>query len=55
MLTNCLYFFRLEVVRKRKVSKKINYDAMSALFDDAGDFSTGLLGDGKEEIATAEA
>ncbi|KAL3772234.1 hypothetical protein ACHAWO_012632 [Cyclotella atomus] len=48
----------LEVVRKRKVSKKINYDAMSALFDDSGDFSTELLSDRtgkKEEFATAEA
>lgn len=43
----------LEVVRKRKVSKKINYDAMSALFDDSGEFSTS---DGKkEEFSTAEA
>lgn len=48
----------LEVVRKRKVSKKINYDAMSALFDDSGDFSTELLSnrDGKmEEFCVAEA
>ena len=48
----------LEVVRKRKVSKKINYDAMSALFDDSGNFSTELLTDRdgrKEEYETAEA
>lgn len=48
----------LEVVRKRKVSKKINYDAMSALFDDSGDFSTDLLSDRngkKEEFSVAEA
>ena len=37
----------LEVVRTRKISRKINYDAMSALFDDTGDFSTG--GGGKKE------
>jgi transcription factor IIIB subunit 2 len=35
----------LEVVRTRKISRKINYDAMSALFDDSGDFSTNLLHD----------
>ena len=35
----------LEVVRTRKISPKINYDAMSALFDDSGDFSTNLLND----------
>jgi transcription factor IIIB subunit 2 len=35
----------LEVVRTRKISRKINYDAMSALFDDSGDFSTNLLND----------
>jgi transcription factor IIIB subunit 2 len=48
----------LEVVRKRKVSKKINYDAMSALFDDSGDFSTELLSDRdgkKEDFSVAEA
>ncbi|KAL9191491.1 hypothetical protein ACHAXT_001197 [Thalassiosira profunda] len=48
----------MEVVRTRKISRKINYDAMSALFDDTGNFSTELLDDGarkKEEGATAEA
>ena len=30
----------MEVVRTRKISRKINYDAMSALFDDSGDLST---------------
>lgn len=35
----------LEVVRTRKISRKINYDAMSALFDDTGNFSTDLLDD----------
>lgn len=39
----------LEVVRTRKISRKINYDAMSALFDDSGDFSTDLLNDRKKE------
>ena len=34
----------LEAVANRKISRKINYDAMSAIFDDAGSFST--LGDG---------
>lgn len=48
----------LEVVRARKISRKINYDAMSALFDDSGNFSTNLLDDKerkKEEGATGEA
>jgi len=48
----------LEVVRARKISRKINYDAMSSLFDDTGDFSTGLLDDKKrkkEEGAIGEA
>lgn len=35
----------MEVVRARKISRKINYDAMSALFDDTGNFSTNLLDD----------
>lgn len=35
----------MEVVRARKISRKINYDAMSALFDDSGNFSTDLLDD----------
>lgn len=30
----------LEAVANRKISRKINYDAMSAIFDDAGSFST---------------
>ena len=30
----------LEVVANRKISRKINYDAMSSIFDD-GSFSTG--------------
>jgi len=40
----------LEVVRTRKISRKINYDALSNLFDDTGNFS--LLDDKgtKEEI-----
>lgn len=38
----------LEVVRTRKISRKINYDALSNLFDDTGNFS--LLDDkGKKE------
>ena len=39
----------LEVVRARKISRKINYDAMSSLFDDSGDFSTDLLDDKKRK------
>lgn len=39
----------MEVVRTRKISRKINYDAMSALFDDSGDFSTDLLNDKERE------
>lgn len=35
----------LEVVRTRKISRKINYDAMTSLFDDTGNFSTDLLDD----------
>ena len=35
----------MEVVRTRKISRKINYDAMSSLFDDDGQFSTDLLSD----------
>jgi Transcription factor TFIIB repeat/Brf1-like TBP-binding domain len=31
----------LEAVANRKISRKINYDAMSAIFDDDGQFSTG--------------
>ena len=40
----------LEVVRTRKISRKINYDALSDLFDDTGNFS--LLDDQgtKEEV-----
>ncbi|KAL7553065.1 hypothetical protein ACHAWF_016323 [Thalassiosira exigua] len=48
----------MEVVRTRKISRKINYDAMSALFDDSGNFSTDLLDDRgrkKEEGVTGEA
>eukprot|EP00934_Nitzschia_sp_Nitz4_P008237 Nitzschia sp. Nitz4//scaffold35_size145790//141461//143401//NITZ4_003062-RA/size145790-processed-gene-0.220-mRNA-1//1//CDS//3329549220//8227//frame0 len=30
----------LQAVANRKISRKINYDAMSAIFDDAGNFST---------------
>lgn len=46
----------MEVVRKRKISRKINYDAMSALFDDSGDFDTGLVeGRKEEEMVVAEA
>jgi len=37
----------LEAVANRKISRKINYDAMSAIFDDDGTFSTG--GPGEEE------
>ena len=40
----------LEVVRTRKISRKINYDAMSALFDDSGDFSTNLLNDRERKV-----
>ncbi|KAL7471799.1 hypothetical protein ACHAXS_012121 [Conticribra weissflogii] len=40
----------MEVVRTRKISRKINYDAMTALFDDTGDFATDLLTDkGREK------
>ena len=45
----------LEVVRTRKISRKINYDAMSALFDDSGDFSVGGNSKKEEEIGEAAA
>jgi len=35
----------LAAVSNRKISRKINYDAMSAIFDDEGGFSTDLMGD----------
>ena len=44
----------LEVVRTRKISRKINYDAMSALFDDSGDFSTDLLNDRERKREESE-
>lgn len=40
----------LQAVANRKISRKINYDAMSAIFDDAGSFSTtDAAGGGVEE------
>lgn len=39
----------MEVVRTRKISRKINYDAMSSLFDDTGTFSTDLVNDRKRK------
>jgi transcription factor IIIB subunit 2 len=44
----------LEVVRTRKISRKINYDAMTALFDDSGDFSTDLLNDRERKREESE-
>lgn len=43
----------LQAVANRKISRKINYDAMSAIFDDAGSFSTAgdVGGGGLEEEA----
>jgi transcription initiation factor TFIIIB Brf1 subunit/transcription initiation factor TFIIB len=42
----------LQAVANRKISRKINYDAMSAIFDDAGSFSTtDAAGGGAEEGA----
>ena len=41
----------LAAVSTRKISRKINYDAMSAIFDDSGGFTT----DGIEESAVADA
>ena len=43
----------LEAVSNRKISRKINYDAMSAIFDDGGGFSTDILNgeDGQETQA----
>ena len=48
----------MEVVRTRKISRKINYDALSALFDDSGDLSTVGAEDRerkKEEVDIGEA
>lgn len=35
----------LAAISSRKISRKINYDAMSAIFDDSGSFSTDMLED----------
>ncbi len=35
----------LAAISTRKISRKINYDAMSAIFDDSGNFSTEMLED----------
>lgn len=40
----------LATISSRKISRKINYDAMSALFDDTGTFSTDMLEDNEPEV-----
>lgn len=40
----------LQAVASRKISRKINYDAMSAIFDDDGTFSTGEAATSFEEV-----
>uniref|UniRef100_A0A7S1YNE0 Brf1 TBP-binding domain-containing protein n=1 Tax=Grammatophora oceanica TaxID=210454 RepID=A0A7S1YNE0_9STRA len=44
----------MEAVSNRKISRKINYDAMSAIFDDEGGFSTDLGNAGEVEDAGTE-
>jgi len=39
----------LAAISARKISRKINYDAMSAIFDDSGSFSTDMLEDHEPE------
>lgn len=39
----------LAAISSRKISRKINYDAMSAIFDDTGSFSTDLLEDNEPD------
>ena len=39
----------LAAVSTRKISRKINYDAMSAIFDDSGGFSTDMIDNAGEE------
>ena len=41
-------------VSSRKISRKINYDAMSAIFDDDGTFSTDILDDGGDPSTEAD-
>lgn len=41
----------LATISSRKISRKINYDALSAIFDDTGTFSTDMLEDNEPEIA----
>ena len=36
-------------ISTRKTSRKINYDAMSSIFDDDGNFSTDLLEDNEPD------
>ena len=45
----------LAAVSTRKISRKINYDAMSAIFDDSGGFSTDVVDDGAADQAGMEA
>lgn len=39
----------LAAISSRKISRKINYDAMSAIFDDSGTFATDMLEDNEPE------
>lgn len=39
----------MAAISSRKISRKINYDAMSTIFDDAGTFSTEMLEDNEPE------
>lgn len=39
----------MAAISSRKISRKINYDAMSAIFDDSGTFATDLLEDNEPE------
>lgn len=39
----------LSALTSRKISRKINYDAMSAIFDDSGTFATDMLEDNEPD------
>ena len=44
----------IATLQSRKISRKINYDAMSAIFDDTGSFSTDQLEDNRRQADSTE-
>jgi len=44
----------IATLESRKISRKINYDAMSAIFDDTGSFSTDQLEDNRRQADSTE-